>query len=73
MQRKFTAFFVVALLLCCLVSQVFADEGIAIDETNFPDDIFRAFVEENFDQEDENGSKDGILSPGEIEDAKEIV
>ena len=29
-------------------------EGIAIDETNFPDDVFRAYISENIDT-DENG------------------
>ena len=36
-------------------------EGIAIDATNFPDEIFRTYVHENFDT-----TSDGILSESEF-------
>ena len=41
-------------------------KGIAINETNFPDDVFRALVAENCDKAPEGGSKDGYLSDDEI-------
>ena len=40
--------------------------GIAINETNFPDDVFRAWVAENCDKADDNGDKDGYLDDEEI-------
>ena len=39
---------------------------VAINETNFPDDNFRAVVAEYFDKADETGAKDGVLSAEEI-------
>ena len=42
-------------------------EGIAIDATNFPDEIFRTYVQENFDT-----TADGILSESELRQATEI-
>lgn len=41
-------------------------ELIAINETNFPDDVFRAWVAENCDKADDNGDKDGYLDVAEI-------
>lgn len=41
--------------------------SIAIDETNFPDAVFRSYVSDNFDT---NG--DGELSPSEIAEVREI-
>ena len=41
-------------------------EGIAINETNFPDDVFRAWVAENCDKAPEGGEKDGYLDDEEI-------
>ncbi|MBR4342301.1 MAG: leucine-rich repeat domain-containing protein, partial [Lachnospiraceae bacterium] len=43
------------------------DTMVIIDENNFPDSIFRAYVSDNFDT---NG--DGLLSSEEIADAKNI-
>lgn len=40
--------------------------GIAINETNFPDDVFRAWVAENCDKAPEGGEKDGYLDDDEI-------
>lgn len=42
-------------------------EGIAINETNFPDETFRNFVTDNYDH-----NKDGILSDAERFGVKEI-
>ena len=39
---------------------------IAINETNFPDDVFRAWVAENCDKAPEGGEKDGYLDDEEI-------
>ena len=51
------------LALClCLVPAAFADGGIAIDETSFPDPVFRAYVT-GFDADG-----DGALSDTEIAD-----
>ena len=46
--------------------------GIAINETNFPDDVFRAWVAENCDKADDNGDKDGYLDEAEIA-AQEVI
>ena len=42
-------------------------EGIAIDATNFPDETFRTYVQENFDT-----TADGILTEGELEQVTSI-
>ena len=42
-------------------------EGIAINEQNFPDEVFRKYVSDNFDT-----SKNGVLSNEEIASAKDI-
>lgn len=47
-------------------------ELIAINETNFPDDVFRAWVAENCDKADDNGDKDGYLDVAEIA-AQEVI
>ena len=47
-------------------------EGIAINETNFPDDVFRTWVAENCDKAPEGGEKDGYLDDDEIA-AQEII
>ena len=44
-----------------LPNRAMAEEGIAINEMNFPDENFRAFVKTNYDTLD-----DGILSDEEI-------
>ncbi len=58
-----------ALLLCLLPAAPTAAAAgdVAINETNFPDDIFRSYVSEDLDQ---NG--DGVLSPTEISNVTEI-
>jgi len=43
-------------------------EGIVIDETNFPDRIFREYIEINFDK-----NRNGYLSMSEIEQATSIA
>lgn len=45
---------------------------IEINETNFPDDVFRAWVAENCDKADDNGEKDGCLDEAEIA-AQEVI
>lgn len=54
-----TALLVLALCLC-LVPAAFADGGIAIDETSFPDPVFRAYVAETCDTD-----SNGVLSSPE--------
>ena len=44
-----------------------ADSQVEINETNFPDEIFRTLVSDDFDND-----KDGKLSQEEIEEAEEI-
>ncbi len=44
-----------------------AADSIAIDETNFPDDIFRSYVQENFDTD-----SDGVLSSDELSSVSKI-
>ncbi|MBS6396947.1 MAG: DUF5011 domain-containing protein [Clostridiales bacterium] len=43
------------------------EQGIEISEENFPDEVFRKYVGENFDK-----NKNGYLSKGEIQGATEI-
>lgn len=45
---------------------------IEINETNFPDDVFRAWVTENCDKAPEGGEKDGCLDDEEIAAQKVI-
>ena len=51
----------VALFCLLFAVNVFAGEDVAIDATNFPDDNFRAYVSDNFDQ-----NNDGFLQDSEI-------
>ena len=60
------------LLLCCMVltllpTAALAAGDVAIDETNFPDDNFRQYVKDNFDN-----NKDNSLSAGEIAAVKAL-
>ena len=56
------------LALClCLVPAAFADGGIAIDETSFPDPVFRAYVAETCDTD-----SNGTLSDAEIANVTKI-
>ena len=48
-------------------SSVSEAEGVAIDKTNFPDDIFRSYIDLNFDK-----INDDILTADEISAAKTI-
>ena len=68
MRKKFLS----ALLLCCMVltllpTAALADDGVAINETNFPDDDFREYIKKEFDT-----SKDNFLSDGEIGAVQDI-
>lgn len=68
MRKKFLS----ALLLCCMVltllpTAALADGDVAINETNFPDENFRGYVEEKFDT-----NKDDSLSAEEIAAVKQI-
>lgn len=42
-------------------------DGIAVDNTNFPDNLFRGYVSDNFDAD-----KDGVLSESEITAVKTL-
>lgn len=48
-----------------------ADGDVAIDEANFPDDVFRKYVSENIDGNTDT-DKDGVLSEEEIAAVTEI-
>ena len=48
-------------------SSVSDTEGVAVNETNFPDDIFRSYIDRNFDT-----TNDDILTAEEISAAKTI-
>ena len=71
MNKRIISLCLALVLLLCLLPAAAptaaAAGDVAINETNFPDDIFRSYVSEIFDQ---NG--DGILSPDEIENAISI-
>ena len=69
MRKKFLVISLLLLMLANVFSiPTFADEGgIAIDETNFPDEEFRHFVKYNLDTD-----KDGSLSKQECEKVTEI-
>ncbi len=45
------------------VSQDESTDGVALDETNFPDEIFRTFLKDQYDKD-----QDGVLSESEIAD-----
>lgn len=42
-------------------------DGIAVDNTNFPDDLFRGYVSDNFDTDN-----DGVLSESEITAVRDV-
>ena len=69
MRKKFLVISLLLLMLANVFSiPTFADEGgIAIDETNFPDEEFRYFVKYNLDTD-----RDGSLSKQECEKVTEI-
>lgn len=51
------------------IPTTYADTGdVAIDETNFPDDVFRAYIVQQFDD-----NKDNVLSATEIEGIKNVA
>ena len=47
-------------------------EFVEINNTNFPDQVFRKYVEENIDKADTTGQKDGKLSQAERDAVTEI-
>ena len=70
MNKRIISLCLALVLLLCLLPAAptaAAAGDVVINETNFPDDIFRSYVSETFDQ---NG--DGVLSPDEIENAISI-
>ena len=62
-----TGIITVALFCILFAVNVFAGEDVAIDATNFPDDIFRKYVSDNFDK-----NADGILQSNEADNVTEI-
>ena len=60
---------VVIAVLCSLLFSVntYAAEDVAIDDTNFPDEIFRNYVSEKFDK-----NADGVLQRSELDKATSI-
>lgn len=50
-----------------LTQKTYAEDGVEINDTNFPDDKFRSYVRSNFDK-----PKDWYLSPSEISKATNI-
>ena len=71
MKKKILSVVIAAAMALCLVPAVSikanAAEGVAIDETNFPDEIFREYVSSNFDS-----NKDGNLDSEEINNVTDI-
>ena len=71
MNKRIISLCLALVLLLCLLPAAAptaaAAGDVAINETNFPDEIFRSYVSETFDQ---NG--DGVLSPTEISNVTEI-
>ena len=58
------------LLLACILVAGLASSGfsaVALDEENFPDSVFRVYLSQNFDTDE-----DGILSNREILNIKEV-
>ncbi|MDE6209013.1 MAG: hypothetical protein K2M73_04970 [Lachnospiraceae bacterium] len=81
MKNKRRLYTGIALATCLFmllpVTDVRAEDGtndgtIEINEDNFPNEIFRQYVSDTFDLEDENGVKDGKLSAEEIAKATKI-
>ena len=59
--KKLMALALCLVLLCALLPQiVYADDGIPVDAAHFPDDNFRAYVQEKLD-----GDQNGVLSEAE--------
>ncbi len=67
MKKLAACFCAAALSLAVMSVTAFADGGVAVDEENFPDEKFRAYVSENCDID-----KDGSLSGDEAAAVKEI-
>ena len=68
MKRKLLSVFLsAALLIGCLPMTAIADTGVAINEANFPDSVFRDYISRKFDT-----VKDGVLSATEIANATKI-
>ncbi len=67
-KRLISILLALVMVLCTVPVTVFAADGdVVIDEKDFPDDNFRAYVKENFDKDN-----DDILSEAEIAAATEI-
>ncbi len=68
MKRKLLSVFLsAALLIGCLPMTAIADTGVAINEANFPDPVFRDYISRTFDT-----VKDGVLTSDEIANVKSI-
>ena len=63
----FAFVFILAGAFFAVPETVEAAEGVAIDATNFPDEVFRGYIKEKFDK---NG--DDVLSEEEITTVTEI-
>ncbi len=57
---------VLSLLLCLLCNSAYSEVIISGGVSNFPDEIFREYVNENFDTDG-----DGVLSDSELEAVQE--
>ena len=65
--KKITAGIIAGAAMFALAAAVSAEGGVAVDETNFPDEVFRNYVSENFDTD-----KSGDLSEEEINGVTKI-
>lgn len=61
MKKKSALLVLITIATMSWGTMVSAEESITIDEANFPDEVFRTYVSENFDE-----NKDDILQPEEI-------
>ncbi|MGM9586704.1 MAG: leucine-rich repeat domain-containing protein, partial [Candidatus Limivicinus sp.] len=68
-KRALALFLCAMLCVALLPAAAFAEEtGVAIDESNFPDAVFREYISTNFDVD-----SDGVLSTEEINSVTSIV
>ena len=61
-KRLYGILFTAALLLCMLPTMAFADDEVAINETNFPDEAFRTFVSTKYDKDHSGSLSDDELN-----------
>ena len=69
-KRIMGLFLALVMIIGCLplnTIETYAAGGVTINERNFPDNIFRGYVQRNFDK-----NKDGILDDQELADVKSI-